>query len=132
MGASLTAAPPAISSSGAWPVRACSRACWRSMAPAMACAPPLIRASLVLVGKSTTSPVGTFSPAVPISSALQHQAEAGQDQPPRKRPSASSASTVTAVPTITTSAGRGVPAASTRARPDQRHPAVGTQAVGWS
>jgi CheY-like chemotaxis protein len=58
----------------------CSRRYWRSMAPAIAWAPPLISASLVLVGKSTTSPVGTFRPAVPISSARSMSAEAGQDQ----------------------------------------------------
>ena len=39
----------------------------RSTAPASASAPPLISASLVLVGKSTASPVGAFRPAVPIS-----------------------------------------------------------------
>ena len=56
------------------------------MAPAIALAPPLISASLVLVGKSTTSPVGTFSPAVPISSARSMSAEARQDEAAEEAP----------------------------------------------
>ena len=63
----------------------------RSTAPAIACAPPLISASLVLVGKSTASPVGAFKPAVPISSARSIRPKPGRISPPRKRPSASSA-----------------------------------------
>ena len=122
-GASFVAAPPVISSNGAMPVRVCKRRAWRSMAPAMALVPPLINASLVLVGKSTTSPVGTFRPAVPISSARCMRPKPGMIRPPRNRPSASSASTVTAVPTITTIAGRGAPRCSTC----QRAPASDTQ-----
>jgi len=95
--------------------------------------PPLISASLVLVGKVRTSPVGTFRPAVPDSIAFSISPKPGRISPPRKRPSASSASTVTAVPTITTSAGRGGPDASTRARA----PIIATQRsepsrAGWS
>jgi hypothetical protein len=77
----LTAAPPVISSKGRLAGALLQLAVLRSMAPAMALAPPLISASLVLVGKSTTSPVGTRRPAVPMFQRLQHQAEAGQDQP---------------------------------------------------
>ena len=58
----------------------------RSTAPAIASAPPLISASLVLVGKSTASPVGAFSPAVPISSARSIRPKPGRIRPPRKRP----------------------------------------------
>ena len=102
----------------------------RSTAPAIASAPPLISASLVLVGKSTASPVGAFRPAVPISSARSIRPKPGRIRPPRKRPSASRASTVTAVPTITTSAGRGAPLREHAvARADQRDPAVDAEPV---
>ena len=105
----------------------------RSTAPAIAFAPPLISASLVLVGNSTTSPVGTFRPAVPISSACSISPKPGRISPPRKRPSASIASTVTAVPTITTSAGRGGPEASRRARaPISATQRSAPSRFGWS
>ena len=58
----------------------------RSTAPAIASAPPLISASLVLVGNSTASPVGAFSPAVPISSARSIRPKPGRIRPPRKLP----------------------------------------------
>jgi hypothetical protein len=58
----------------------------RSMAPAMASVPPLIKASLVLVGKSRTSPVGTFRPAVPLSRARYIKPKPGRIKPPRKWP----------------------------------------------
>jgi CubicO group peptidase (beta-lactamase class C family) len=105
----------------------------RSIAPAMAKVPPLVSASLVLVGNSRTSPVGTCRPAVPLSSARSMMPWPGRMKPPRKRPSASTASTVTAVPTITTTIGRGLPSASMR----WRAPIIATQRsapsrVGWS
>ena len=81
----------------------------RSQAPAMAKVPPLVSASLVLVGNSTTSPVGTCSPAVPDSSARSMMPWPGRISPPRKRPCWSMASTVTAVPTITRMMGRAGP-----------------------
>ena len=133
IGASFTAAPPVMNSAGAWPVYSISLRCWRSIAPAIALAPPLIKASLVLVGKSTTSPVGNFRPAVPISSALSIRPKPGRISPPRKRPSASIASTVAAVPIITTSAGRGGPAASSRARaPTSATQRSAPSRAGWS
>ena len=75
----------------------------------MASVPPLIKASLVLVGKSRTSPVGTFRPAVPLSSARYIKPNPGMIKPPRKCPFSSTASTVTAVPTITANTGGGDP-----------------------
>ena len=95
--------------------------------------PPDISASLVLVGKDLTSPVGTCSPAVPDSSARSMMPWPGRMKPPRKRPPASTASTVTAVPTITTTIGRAGPSASMR----WRAPIMATQRsaprrVGWS
>ena len=105
----------------------------RSTAPAMAKVPPLVRASLVLVGNDRTSPVGTCRPAVPDSSARSMMPWPGNISPPRKRPCASMASTVTAVPTITTTSGRAGPRASTR----WRAPIMATQRSqprreGWS
>ena len=61
-------------------VLASSLRCIRSTAPAIASAPPLISASLVLVGKSTTSPVGTCRPGGAHLERAQHHAEARQDQ----------------------------------------------------
>ena len=118
-------------SAGASPVCRCSLRCMRSTAPAIASEPPLMSASLVLVGKSTASPVGALRPAVPISRARSIRPKPGRIRPPRKRPLPSRASIVTAVPTITTSAGRGVPRASSRWRaPIMRDPAVDAEAVG--
>ena len=77
----------------------------RSIAPAMAKVPPLVKASLVLVGKGCTSPVGTRKPAVPDSKARSMMPWPGRMRPPKNRPWASTASTVTAVPTMTTTIG---------------------------
>ena len=105
----------------------------RCTAPAMAKVPPLVRASLVLVGKSRTSPVGTCSPAVPDSSARSMMPWPGRMMPPRKRPAESIASTVTAVPTMTTMQGLAGPFCSRR----WRAPIIATQRseprrAGWS
>jgi hypothetical protein len=58
------------------------RTCWtmRSMAPAMAKVPPLVSASLVLVGKARTSPVGTCRPGRAGLERAQHDAVARQDE----------------------------------------------------
>ena len=102
-------APPVIRHSGSAAQRL--NRCWnmRSHAPAMAKVPPDVSASLVLVGNSTTSPVGTCRPAVPDSSARSMMPWPGKISPPTKRPCWSIASTVTAVPTITSKIGLGGP-----------------------
>ena len=69
---------------------------------------------VVLVGNATTSPVGTCKPAVPDSRARNMMPWPGMMMPPKKRPDASSASTVTAVPTITTTQGLVSPRANKR------------------
>ena len=108
----------------------------RSTAPAMAKVPPLVSASLVLVGNSTTSPVGTRRPAVPDSRARSMMPCPGRMRPPRKWPLASMASTVTAVPTITTTSGReGLPCIWWRMRAYAPMMATHRSApnrVGWS
>ena len=126
-------APPVMRQTGSSPVWRRRLSTMRCTAPAMAKVPPVVRASLVLVGKSHTSPVGTWSPAVPDSRARSMMPCPGRMMPPKKRPLVSSASTVTAVPTITTTQGRAGPLASTR----WRAPIMATQRSapsrpGWS
>ena len=80
IGASLTAAPPLISSSG--PAGALEQAALQSLDGAGdRRRPPLISASLVLVGKSHRLAGGRLEPAVPHLERAQRQAEAGQDEP---------------------------------------------------
>jgi hypothetical protein len=72
---------------------------------------------------------GYAQPAVPDSSARSMMPWPGRIRPPRNRPLASMASTVTAVPTITTTIGRAAPCASNGARrqswpPSDLRPAV--------
>mmetsp|Transcript_5881 Transcript_5881/g.23202 ORF Transcript_5881/g.23202 Transcript_5881/m.23202 type:complete len:269 (-) Transcript_5881:139-945(-) len=132
-GATFQPAPPVISTRGSRPSRWLSCRNTRSTAPVIAKVPPVVRASEVLVGKSRTSPVGTRRPAVPPSSARSMMPWPGRIRPPRNCPSLDSASTVTAVPIITTSTGPSKP----RLRACAWAPITATQRsaprrVGWS
>ncbi len=84
LGAIFQPAPPVMMHQAPGRCAGAGSRTMRWTAPAMAKVPPLVRASLVLVGKSRTSPVGTCRPAVPDSSARSMMPWPGKIMPPQK------------------------------------------------
>ena len=125
--ASSGAAPPGEHDTArAREPRAAMASRMRSIAPAHAWIAPLVIASGVLSGNPANAPSVRRSPAVPRSSERRMSAGPGTMRPPRKRPSAVSASMVSAVPAFTTSLWPGPHVV----RGDERRPAVGAQLRG--